>query len=662
MSRNKLRWPNRSQWSQLFKVFKRKEKILLLSFILLFVISAIYLSVGFYYHHTTIKATKGGTYRQGVIGSPRFINPIYLAKNDVDRDLVGLIFSGLMKYNSEGKIVPDLARDYPQISADGKVYEVHLRNNCFFQDKTKVTADDVVFTVKTIQNPDFKSPLRANWLGVKVEKVSPYTVKFTLKNSYPAFLENLTLKIIPQHIWKNITPQQFPLSIYNFQPIGSGPYRIKSIKQDKDGKIISINLEYFKKYYGQSPYIRKISFIFFKDENEMIENARRGYIDAFSSSLPSKSEENISGFQKYIFYQPRYFAVFFNLGDKNNIFKDIRIRKALNYGTDKKEILEQAVSNQGVVVDSPILPGIYNYSYPSTTYKFDETKARDLLQESGFVIEKGQLFKKIPANKLHFSQSLKYGDRGPEVKKLQECLANLPDKSIYPDKTTSGYFGPKTKSAVIRFQNKYAKDILTPIHLKRGTGDVRGMTIKKLNEVCTLSPAKTIPFTINLDTGQDPLLEKIAEILQKQWAKLGLQTEIKTYSINDLEKEIIEPRKYQAILFGEALKFEPDLYPFWHSTQAKYPGLNLSEYDNKKADKLLEKIREEKDSTKRRDYYEELQNIIIKDAPAIFLFRPNYIYSVSQRIKGVTNGKIIDTSQIFSQINNWYINTGRKWK
>ena len=644
-------------------MLNKKEKLLFLTLLVLLLFSSLFLTINFYYHHTGVAPARGGVYKEGVVGTPGFINPIYLAKNDVDRDLVELIFSGLMKYDSKGKIIPDLASDFPIISKDRKNYEIHLKDNAYFQDGQKVTADDVVFTIKSIQNPDFKSPLRANWLGVQVKKISPEIVRFQLPNPYPGFIENLTLKILPSHIWEKISPSQTLLSSYNFQPIGSGPYKLTSTKQDKSGKILSVELDYFKKYYNPKPYIKKIVFVFFQNRKSLLDAARNKYIDGFSLSQPIP--ENINNFNRYEFSQPRYFAIFFNLADKTKLLSDKKIRQALNYATDKKEILEKVALGEGKIINSPILPDIYQYDEPSTIYKFDPEKAKSLLKQSGFVEENGLLVKRIAGKSFHFSHSIKYGNRGQDVINLQKCLASLPNaNTIYPDKIISGYFGKKTKDAVIKFQEEYADDILKPIHLTKGTGDVKSLTIKKLNEVCVISPPKTIPLKITLSTGDDPTLQNIAQLLQKQWEKLGIETEIKTYSTKkfELEKEIIEPRHYQTILFGEALKSIPDLFPFWHSSQVLYPGLNLSEYKNKEVDKLLNEIKQENDRKKIAEEYDKLQNIIIDDSPAIFLYQPNYIYTVSKIVKGIKTGKIVDPSQRFCQITNWYIKTTRRWK
>ena len=183
------RWPSKKQWRQFFKVLNKKEKFFFLILLTLFVFSFSFISINFYFEKTEVAPAKGGVYIEGVIGSPRFINPLYAAASDVDRDLAELIFSGLLKYDTEGNIIPDLAKEY-EILENGKVYEFHLRENIVWQDSTPLTADDVIFTIEAIQNSEVKSPLRPMWLGVEVEKISDLTLRFELRSESSIFLEN----------------------------------------------------------------------------------------------------------------------------------------------------------------------------------------------------------------------------------------------------------------------------------------------------------------------------------------------------------------------------------------------------------------------------------------------------------------------------------------
>jgi ABC-type transport system substrate-binding protein len=603
-----------------------------------------------------VAPTKGGSYVEGVIGSPRFINPIYAQISDVDKDLTEIIFSGLMKYDSNSQIVLDIANEY-KILDNGQTYEFYLKENIFWHDGEQLTADDVMYTVRTIQNPDIKSPLRSIWLGVEVEKISDLALRFVLKNESSIFLENATLKIIPQHIWEDIPATNFSLSPVNLNPIGSGPYQLDSIFQDKYGKIVSLDLNRNPLYYDKTGFIEKISFKFFDSEKDLVSAYKRGEIQGFAPTLIENIPQNGN---IHSFTIPRYFAVFFNPKNSEPL-ADVNVRMALDQGTNKQAIADSIFSEYAKPLNSPILPDIYGFEQPSQIYEFNVEKAKQTLEENGFVIKEDGYREKAVFKQLAFSFKtvLNVGSQNNEVTELQKCLAK--DPKIYPGGEVTGYFGNKTKAAVIKFQEKYRQDILEPIGLTSGTGKVGGQTIDKLNEVCFEKPEEKLPLEFALYTVDQPSLIKVAEMLKEQWKILGVKLEIKILNINVLESEILRKRSFDALLFGEVLGAIPDPFPFWHSSQKGELGLNLSNYDNKQADQLLEDNRRMLDEAERKSKLEEFQDILTEDIPAIFLYNPDYIYIVADEIKGINKEIITEPSRRFMNINEWYIRTKRIW-
>lgn len=664
-----MKLPFKSQWRQFFKVLTKKEGIIFFIFLFLFFSSFLFLSINFYFKNTEIIPAEGGIYIEGITvekeKGPRYINPIYAEASDVDRDLVEIIFSGLMKYSPDGQIIPDLAKEY-KILEEGEVYEFYLKENIFWHDGKPLTANDIVFTIKTIQNPDFKSPLRVNWLGVEVEKISEKALRFKLKNPSAVFLENCTVKIIPEHIWKDISPQNFTLTTYNLKPIGSGPYKLKNLSQDEQGEIQSLDLERNPKYFGKTPNISQISFYFFDSEEQLIAAANSGKIKGLSPppSLTSKVVE--SEFQQYLLSLPRYFAVFFN-PENSKVLSEKKVRQALNYGTDKEEIVKEVLGSKGKVVNSPILPEIYGFEKPSKVYEFNPEQAKEILENAGFLeTENGKRVKIIEKElAFQFKSNLKLGSQGTEVKELQKCLAK--DSEVYPEGEITSYFGQLTKKAVIRFQEKYKEEILEPVGIEKGTGLVRKITREKLNEICFEPPEETIPLKFSLTTVDQPILIEVASLLQSQWENLGVEIEIETFDVSPsagrkFEREIIKPRNYETLLFGEVLGAIPDPFPFWSSLQKKDPGLNLAMYGNKKCDKLLEEARQSLDEEVRKEKLEEFQELLIEDTPALFLYNPDYLYLVSKEIKGISVKIITSPSKRFIGIENWYIKTKRAWR
>ena len=654
-----MKLPKKSQWRQFFKVLNKTEKTYFFILLGLFFLSFAVLLINFYLNNTKVVPADGGIYIEGLLGSPRYINPIYAPLSDADRDLTELIFSGLMKYNSDGKLQLDLAKDY-KVLEDGKIYEFYLKENLFWQDSQPLTVDDVIFTIDLIQNPDIKSPLRPAWLGVEVEKVSEGVLRFKLKNESSVFLENTTLKIIPKHIWEDTPQQNFPLTSINLNPIGSGPYKLEKLSRDKDGKIISLDLIPNPVYFGEKPHLLKIFFRFFNNEEEAIKALDSGEIKGFSlnsvKNFPKNKNSNL-----YSFSLPRYFVIFFN--QKNSkVLSEKEVRLALNYGTDKDEILSKVLSNYGTVVNSPILPDIYGFKAPSKIYSFDKEKSKEILEKAGFLLSDSGIREKFVKRELtfQFKNNLSLGSTGKDVEELQKCLAK--DSQVYPEGEITSYFGEKTKGAVIRFQEKYSQDILKPDGLEKGTGEVKKRTRDKLNEICFEKPEEKIPLKISLTTVNDPSLIEAASILKNQWLELGVEIEIKIVDSNTLEREILGKREFEALLFGEILGLVPDPFPFWHSSQKGEFGLNLANYENKKCDKLLEAARQSLDENESRGKLEEFQDLLIEDSPVVFLYNPDYLYFVSKEIKGLSEKTIVDPSKRFTNIENWYVYTKRAWK
>jgi len=219
------------------KWLKLPSKKKILSFLFLsFLLAGIFLlSFNFICKFTTLEPEKGGILRLGVIGRPSYVNPVLAQSNDCDKDLIELIYDGLYSIDGQGKLIANLS-EKTEISEDGRTYIIFLKDNVYWHDGMAFTADDVIFTIETIQDPSIRSPLRLNWAGVVVEKLGTHVVRFNLKSPYEPFLQNLTLKIIPKHIWENIESRNFLSADYNLKPIGTGPYLFNSLEKNKQGK------------------------------------------------------------------------------------------------------------------------------------------------------------------------------------------------------------------------------------------------------------------------------------------------------------------------------------------------------------------------------------------------------------------------------------------
>ena len=561
--------PQVSQVEAVIKKFSFAEKIVFWFF-------GIFLTLGTLGILNTINESfmievpaKGGEITEGCVGLPRFVNPL-LAISNADNDVVSLVYSGLMKTDLDGDLIPDLAEEY-NISDDGLVYTFKIRDDAFFHDGAPVTAEDIEWTIKLSLDNLIKSSKRANWDGIKTEIIGSKEIRFTLKTPYSPFLENTTLGILPKHIWGQMALEQFAFSEFNVQPIGSGPYKIIGVKKNSSGIIEEFDLKAFDKYTLGEPYITNLKIKFYPNEESLVNGYKKGEvknINSISPEIAKELEKNKTKIKKIPL--PRIFGVFFNQ-NQNQIFADTNVRKALNISLDKEKIVNQVLNGYGIPINNPV---------PNTSKYFDSS-----IKKEEYNLEKGI-------------------------------------------------------------------EILEKDSWKLRESGVREKTVKK----------KTTQLSFTISTSDAPELKAVANLLKEDWEKLGAKVTIKIFEIGDLNQNTIRPREYDCLLFGEIIGRDMDLFAFWHSSQRNDPGLNIAMYANTTVDKLLEETRSINDEKKRSEKFEKIQQEIIKDTPAVFVYSPEFIYVMPDEIKNLSLNQITTPAERFLDIHNWYIKTNSLWK
>jgi peptide/nickel transport system substrate-binding protein len=363
----------------------REKTILALLAVILITSGALSL-VGFIDRHTHLIAQFGGTYTEAAVGQPRYINPILAGANDLDLDLTSLVYSSLFKLDNEFNLTNDLASEY-SISEDGKIYTVKLRHDASWHDGQPLTADDVVFTIRSIQTADYGSPLLPAFQGVQVEKTDDYTVTFTLKQPYAPFLSSLTVGIVPHHVWENIPPKNAALAEQMLKPVGTGPFKFAEIAtRRKTGEITTFRLERNEGYFGQRPYIDQIIFYFYPTHEEALQALLAGKADGVGF-LPLSLADRVKAKKSIILERlllPQYFGLFFNQG-KNEALTDAGVRSALNLATDREKIIQEALGGEAKPLSVPITSGFFHFdSLPTSNY--DPEKAKQNLDDAGWKV------------------------------------------------------------------------------------------------------------------------------------------------------------------------------------------------------------------------------------------------------------------------------------
>jgi len=521
---------------------------------------------------------QGGNLTEGIVGTPRFVNPI-LANSLADQDLVSLVYSGLMRKDNSGNLIPDLALSY-EVSKDALTYTFVLRDDIYFHDGKPVTVDDIIFTINTIKDPLVTNPKQGNWQSVLVEKIDDKNVKFILAQPFVSFLENTTLGIMPSHIWSS---SPIELNEANINAIGSGPYKVESVNKQSSGLINYYKLTAFKKFNLGRAYVKSLTLRFYANEEELLSALQSNEVDQISSIAPASALKlKEKSYRIESLTLPRVFGLFFNQ-NQNQIFTDKNVIKAIELSVNKDDIVRSVLAEYGVVIDDPL---------PKNMIDYQELNRDDSVSQE-------------------------------ERQKANEAQAEEILKKDGWEKDESGFL-QKIK------------------------------TEKKVKTVTKLE------FTIS--TGNAPELTKTANLIKEDLAKIGIRVEIKTFEIGNLNQGVIRPRKYDALLFGQIINNESDLFAFWHSSQRKDPGLNVASYTNAKVDKILEDAFITTDKNLRIKKYAEFKDEIKKDMPAVFLYSPDFIYVVSKNVKGFSLEHIVNPSDRFLNSYLWYIKTDDVWR
>jgi len=321
-----------------------------------------------------------GTLTEGVLGSPFAVNPV-LAASQTDKDMVALIFSGLMRVAPDGSLLYDLAKEH-SVSTDSLTYTFILKDNVQFHDGVRVTAEDIVFTIEKIQDENIRSPYRINWERIEVKAVNENTIQFNLKRPYSEFLRNTTIGILPKHLFENNPPETFAVLEYNLKPIGSGPYMFQSI-QTKKGVPSAYTLVRNPHFALGVPYIETFHIQIFDTEESLVSAVSSEKIDSASAITPKKAVQFTEHPHRKILTAPlpRLYGIFLNQ-NKVPALTDVRVRSALNISIDRALMTYETLYSFGVPNTNAISA---NHPLAKTTLGTSTKNAQELLTESGWI-------------------------------------------------------------------------------------------------------------------------------------------------------------------------------------------------------------------------------------------------------------------------------------
>ncbi len=444
--------------------------------------------------------------------------------------------------------------------------------------------------------------------------------------------------ILPEHIWGDVEPERLRLTKDNLQPIGTGPFQFSKLAKDETGFIFRYELKRFDGYYNQPPYIEEFIFQFFGEydtELGAIQALRQKKVDGLHF-VPSHLRDKVE--RKHIAIHtlqlPQYTALFFNQ-KQQPLLEEADVRKALSYALDKERILRESLNGEGHVIYSPVLPGFpaYKEDIEKTPYSLDEANALldgvwDRISAEDYRAERKEAIMRELQE-----------ERGVVDVVIEEGEDDSSTPSSTPEVMTSSTQQEIDAEAELRL-NAELHDAQT-VYRKNGDEGIVELSL------------------VTADTAE---YHTAADLIAGFWQDLGIRVNISYIDAKEFSRSVLKDRQYDIVLYGIIVGSDPDQYPFWHSSQKEYPGLNLSQYVNRSVDDLLEKARETDDPAETEKLYGEFQDTILKDNPAIFLYTPIYRYATIDRVRGVDIERIFHPADRFAGVTNWFIKTKGDWK
>ena len=507
-------------------------------------------------------AKSGGVYVEGVIGNISTLNPL-LAASEPEQAVSRLLFSSLYNYDVTGALHTDLAES--MTVKDDKVYTIKLRN-AVWHDGKKLTAEDVVYTINLIKNPQVRSPLRVNWLDISARAIDDSTVEFMLPAVYAGFSHALTFPVIPKHILQSVSPSSMREADLSGNPVGSGPFAVKRVQTSESTSSTDVvRMEPNTKYYGAVSTLSRLELRAYGNESLLAKAVNSGEVSA-ASGLSLSAADNIKSKQ----YSTKHWllnkGVYLLMNNRSQTLQDARVRQALRYATDTSSI-RATVGDNVARLDTPILQSQIAQKLPAAPdYNLDKAKA--LLKEAGWTYNQGQW-------------------KGKDGRPLAVAV------------TTS--------------------------------------------------------------SGRDEY-KKIVDALKQQWSKLGVDVQLReidtSSTTTSFVQSVLQPRDYDALLYELELGADPDVFAYWHSSQASASGYNFANYSNRTVDNDLVGGRSRTNSALRAAKYIQFVNQWLNDAPAIGLYQSVGSYVLNNGASIVEpRGSLNTMNDRYADVTTW--STGR---
>ncbi len=543
---------------------------------------------------------------EALVGNIRKLNPLLATYNPVDRDITSLIFEGLTTTNQYGEIIPDLAASWT-VSADGLEYVFVLRDDVLWQDGIPFTAEDVVYTISAMSDPDFPGAesLHEFWRTIEAEALSEVMVRFRLTQPLASFPDQLRIGIVPAHVLANTPLDQLETHPFNLSPIGTGPYQLETLTASGgqiDGVQLRVAPVYRQRPEGAAGYaLDRIVFRTYPTAEAALDAFRRGEVNSISSIPPAlhAAAQQVPNLSLYTAIEPHVGVLIYNWeNDAMRFVRNPRARLALAHAVDRAALVARYLSGRAILADSPLLPDSWAYEPGIQWPEYDLAQAQSMLETVNLEVS-------TPAPEEMY-------DTGEPPAEAEQPPAE--GDSAEPSETPEAEATPEP-------------------------------------------PAPAQP-QITILTVDDPALVGMANDIAASWGQIGFLTSVESVGADKLQARL-EAGDFDAAIVE--LSFEPNADPdpfvFWHQGQYE-SGQNYGGADDRRISEALENARRDSYGINRVAHYHRFQELFAERVPALVLYYPLYTYAADERLQGVQLGFLSSPSDRFRTIQNWTFTGG----
>lgn len=322
---------------------------------------------------------QGDTLVLGVIGDADSLNPLTLETQGAN-EIADLLFLELTRVNPDYSSAPLLAKSW-EFSEDHLELTFHLRDDVYWHDGVKTTAQDVCFTLETQQAPKTGYPnIKDKQFIKECVVLDDYTARFVFEQAYPyQLMDVVDGHIVPKHILEKVPEGEMVRAAFNRNPVGNGPFRFKEWKAQQ-----YIELEANEDFFAGRPPLDRLIFKVVPDQENLVLQLRSGQID-FMSMVPPRFYQELSREEDlvaHVYPSRSYVYIGWNLRDP--LFQSRKVRQALTMAINRQEIIDALLLEFGDICKGPILPILWAYNPNLPDFSYDPEKARQYLSEEGW--------------------------------------------------------------------------------------------------------------------------------------------------------------------------------------------------------------------------------------------------------------------------------------